>query len=280
MVQHDYEDNYIGIGSVNTRYWRRGDQGSPVILIHGLGASADMWMHNVEALAQRHRVYVPDVIGFGKTDKPDIEYTAATFPTFLNGFMRALNIEKPTLIGNSLGGGIALQYTLLYPDNVDKLVLVDSAGLGIHAPLPLRLVSLPIVGELMTRPSRFEAYFYFRDAVHDPSVLTKEFVDIYHEIHSLPGNQKSLLKVIRSIVSFRGGNKEVLTPVINNLHRIMQPTLILWGKQDKVLPLKHAYFAEKKIPNGHLHIFDPCGHMPQYERPEDFNRVVLEFLAK
>jgi len=138
MVRNYPQDKYIKIGAINTRYWHQGDQGAPVILIHGLGVSADIWMHNIEALAQRYRVYVPDVIGFGKTDKPDTEYTAALFATFINDFMSALNIEKPTLIGNSLGGGIALQYTLLYPDKVDKLVLVDSAGLGIDASLPLR----------------------------------------------------------------------------------------------------------------------------------------------
>ena len=280
MVRNYPQDKYIKIGAINTRYWHQGDQGAPVILIHGLGVSADIWMHNIEALAQRYRVYVPDVIGFGKTDKPDTEYTAALFATFINDFMSALNIEKPTLIGNSLGGGIALQYTLLYPDKVDKLVLVDSAGLGIDASLPLRLVSLPLVGELVTRPSRFEAYLFFREAVDDPAVLTKEFVDIYHEIHAMPGNQKSLLRVIRSILSFKGGKREVLGPVINNLHRITQPTLVLWGDHDKILPMKHAYVAKEKMPNAQLHIFENCGHMPQYEKPEEFNRMILEFLAE
>jgi pimeloyl-ACP methyl ester carboxylesterase len=280
MRQHHPQDNYIRIGMLNTRYWQRGDTGSPVILIHGLGASADIWMHNIEALARRHRVYAPDVVGFGKTDKPDTEYSAALFPTFINDFMRTLNIEKPTLVGNSLGGGIALQYALLYPEKVDKLVLVDSAGFGADAPLPLRLVSLPLVGELMTRPSRFEAYVYFRHAVYDPAVLTREFVDIYHEIHALPGNQTSLLKVIRSILSFRGGNREMLGPVMSNLHRITHPTLILWGTHDKVLPLRHAAVGKERMPNAQLHIFDHCGHMPQYEKPEEFNQVVEAFLSE
>jgi len=274
------QDQFINVGNINVRYWTLGDKGSPIILIHGLGASAEIWMHNVEALSKHHRVYVPDLVGFGRTDKPDTEYTSALFVTFLNDFIGALNIKNPTLIGNSLGGGIAIQYVLLYPDNVDRLVLVDSAGLGIDAPLPLRILSLPLVGELLTRPSRFEAYLYFRDAVYDPSVLTKEFVDIYHEIHSLPGNQKSLLKVIRSIVSFRGGHKEMLEPIINNLHRIEQQTLILWGRYDKVLPLKHSYVAKEKIPNSVIHVFDECGHMPQYEKPDEFNRVVQHFLSQ
>ncbi|MBN2255897.1 MAG: alpha/beta fold hydrolase [Deltaproteobacteria bacterium] len=280
MAQRYPQDNYINLGPLTARYWQRGDKGSPVILIHGLGASADIWMHNVDALARRHRVYVPDVVGFGKTDKPDTEYTAALFSTFISDFMRALNIEQPTLIGNSLGGGIALQYALLYPERVDKLVLVDSAGFGFDAPISLRLVSLPIVGELLTRPGRFEAYFYFRHAVHDPAVLTREFVDTYQEIHSLPGNQEALLKVIRSVLSFRGGKTEMLGPVMNNLHRITNPTLILWGKHDRVLPLKHAAVGKEKIPNAELYVFDDCGHMPQYERPDEFNRVVEEFLSE
>jgi len=274
------QDRYIDAGTIKVRYWALGEKGSPVILIHGLGASAEIWMHDVEALSIHHRVYVPDLVGFGKTGKPEREYTPALFITFLHEFIRALKIETPTLIGNSLGGGIALQYALLYPHNVDKLVLVDSAGLGIDAPLSLRIVSLPLVGELLARPSRIEAYVYFRGAVYDRSLLTKEFVDIYHKIHAQPGNQESLLKVIRALVSFRGGHAEMLNPVLTNLDRIRHPTLILWGRQDKVLPLSHAYVAQRTIPHSVLHIFDKCGHMPQFEKPEEFCRVVLEFLAQ
>jgi 4,5:9,10-diseco-3-hydroxy-5,9,17-trioxoandrosta-1(10),2-diene-4-oate hydrolase len=280
MVRHYPQDKYITLGSLTARYWQRGDKGSPVILIHGLGASADIWMHNIDALARKHRVYVPDVVGFGKTDKPDTEYTAALFSTFLSDFVKALNIEKPALIGNSLGGGIALQYTLLYPERVDKLVLVDSAGFGFDSPLSLRLVSLPLVGELVTRPSRFEAYVYFRHAMYDPAVLTREFVDTYHKIHSLPGHQTSLLKVIRSLLSFKGGKKEMLGPVMNNLQRITHPTLILWGRNDRVLPVTHAMVGKDVMPNARLHVFDRCGHMPHYEKPEEFNEIVEDFLSE
>lgn len=278
MAQPRYKDKYVTIGSIHTRYWQQGGMGSPVVLIHGLGASVDIWMHAIDTLAQAHRVYALDLVGFGKTDKPDTEYGAALFPTFLNRFIRVMNIENATLIGNSLGGGIALQYALLYPHSVSRLVLVDSAGFGADASLSLRALSLPLVGELMTRPSRFEAYVYFRHAVHDPSVLTKEFIDTYRELHSLPGNQTSLLKAIRAILSFRGGKKELLNPILNNIHRIAAPTLIIWGRQDRVLPLRHAYTAKKMLPHSQLHILDSCGHMPQYERPEEFNRIVLQFL--
>jgi len=274
------QNHYLKAGAITTRYWIAGDHGSPVILIHGLGASADIWIHNIEVLAQHHRVYVPDLVGFGRADKPEMHYTPTIFTTFLNDFIGALHIEKPSLIGNSLGGGIALHYILLYQDNVDRLVLVDSAGLGKETSIPLRLVSIPILGELMTYPTRMEAYFYFIGAVHDRSVLTKAFVDLYHNIHSQAGAQKSLLKVLRSIANVWGGKNEILAPIQRHLHMITQPTLIIWGKQDKVLPLKHAYVGAEKIPDAKLQIIDDCGHMPQFERPDEFNSAVLEFLSR
>ena len=273
------KDHYIKVGNINTRYWVLGDQGVPVILIHGLGASAEIWQKNVEALAEQYRVYVPDLVGFGRSDKPSVDYSPSYFTGFINDFMNALNIKRTCLVGNSLGGGIALQYALQFPHKVEKLVLVDSAGLGKEVTFPLRLMSLPVIGELMTRPSRKGVYLYFKPAVGDPVLLTEDFIDLYYELHSLPGAQKSMLRVLRSISNIRGGRTKILRTVMARLHTITVPTLIVWGKQDKVLPVRHAYVANEKILNSKVHILDPCGHMPQFERPEEFNRIVLEFLS-
>ena len=273
------KDHYIKVGNINTRYWALGDQGSPVILIHGLGASAEIWQKNVEALAEQYRVYVPDLVGFGRSDKPDIEYTPFSAARFVYDFMNALNIESASLVGNSLGGGIAVQCALQFPHKVEKLVLVDSAGFGRKVIFPLRLISLPFIGELLTRPSRERVYLYFKLAIYDPALLTEDFIDLYYELHSLPGAQKSMLRVLRSISNIRGGRTKILRTVMVRLNVITAPVLIVWGKQDKVLPVRHAYVANEKILNSKVHILDPCGHMPQFERPEEFNRIVLEFLS-
>jgi len=273
------QDHYIRAGDINTRYWALGNQGSPVILIHGLGASAEIWMHNVEALATQHQIYVPDLVGFGRSGKPTVSYSPYYFTRFINDFMNALNIERASLVGQSLGGGIALLYTLQFPDKVDKLVLVDSAGLGREVIFTMKLMSLPIIGELMTRPSRMEVEIFFKLAVYNPAVITKDFIETYYEFFSQPGAQRFLLNLVRSIVNIRGGRKDVLAPVMTNLHRITAPTLIVWGKQDRVLPLKHAHFAMGKLHNSSLHILDPCGHIPNLECPDEFNKLVLEFLS-
>jgi 4,5:9,10-diseco-3-hydroxy-5,9,17-trioxoandrosta-1(10),2-diene-4-oate hydrolase len=273
------EDQYIQVGNLKTRYWALGDKGTVVILIHGLGASADIWRHNVEALAEQHRVYVPDVIGFGRSDKPGPSFSPFDYTRFLDDFLNILNIERASLIGQSLGGAIALHYALHFPQKVSKLVLVDSAGLGKEVIWTLRLMSIPLLGELVSYPSRKGVELFFKFAVRDPALVTKDFVDLYYNFFSQPGFQKFLLKIVRSIINVAGAREQVLAPLMDNLSKITQPALIIWGEKDRVLPLKHAYRGKKNLPNAELKIIEGCGHIPFFERPEEFNRLVLEFLS-
>ena len=278
MLPGKPDDRYVLAGSVLTRYWTLGSRGSPVILIHGLGASADIWMKNMDSLAQRHRVYIPDVVGFGLSEKPDEVRSPFYFTQFINDFMVSLEIERASLVGHSLGGGIALQYTIGHPDKVDKLVVADCAGLGREVIYTLKLMSLPIIGELMSYPTRFGVSMFFKLAVRNPGIITDDIIDTYYELFRLPGARRFLLQVVRSIVTLRGGREELLHPVLKNLHTISAPTLIIWGRQDRVLPLKHAYVAREHIPNASLHIIENCGHITNLECPDEFNDVVTRFL--
>ena len=273
------EDQYIKVGNLKTRYWTLGDQGTAVILIHGLGASADICMHNVEALAKQHRVYVPDLIGFGRSDKPGPSFSPIDYVRFLDDFMNTLNIERASLVGQSLGGGIALHYALRFPQKVSKLVLVGSAGLGKEVIWTLKLMSLPLLGELISYPSRKGVEIFFKLTVRDQALVTKDFVDLYYNIFSQLGFQKFLLKTVRSIINIRGAREEVL-PSMNNISKIKRPVLIIWGEEDRVLPLKHAYWGKEKLPEAELEIMEGCGHIPFFERSEQFNRRVLEFLSE
>jgi len=193
--------------------------------------------------------------------------------------MEAQNIDRVSLIGHSLGGGVSLQFTIQFPDKVDKLVLVNSAGLGKEVSLLFRLPTLPIIGELLTRPSRKGTANLLKECVHDPAVVTDELIELGYSLAALPGAQNSFLSMVRTLGNFRGIRKDVLRSIVDNFTTITAPTLVFWGQQDRILPVAHAYVAEKRIPNARLHIFDPCGHLTQLERPEEFNSLVLEFLA-
>jgi len=272
-------DKYIKIGNINTRYWDEGGKGSNVILIHGLGASADIWMHNISAIASGYRVYVPDLVGFGHSEKPEVQYSPTCMAAFINDFMTALSIKDACLIGQSLGGGVALMHQLRSSGGVQKLVLVDSAGLGREMPLAMRLATLPLLGELMVMPSRAGMAFVLKHLAYGPAVITDELIDIHCELNFSLGAVSTVLNVLRACMTVQGARPDVLDPVIKNLNKIKIPTLIIWGREDRLFPVGHAYFAREKIPDSHFYIFEKCGHMPNLERPGKFNSLVLNFLG-
>lgn len=273
------QDQYTGVGQINTRFWALGDEGGTVVLIHGIGDSVEAWTLNINALAEHYRVYAMDLVGFGHSDKPSVPYSFSYLAQFVNDFMEAQSIDQACLIGNSLGGGVALQFAIQFPDKVEKLVLVASSGLGKEVNLLFRLPTLPLIGEWLTRPSRKGTAQILKECVYDPALVTNELVEFYYQLDTLPGAQKSFLSMLRAGCNLHGLRDDVIRPILDNLATITAPTLIVWGQQDRILPVAHAHMAEKRIPNARLHIFDPCGHLPQLERAEEFNTLVLEFLA-
>src|SRR4030042_1874487 len=148
------QDRYVKVGNINTRYWQAGDKGSVVVLVHGLGGFIENWIYNIGPLAESHLVYALDLLGFGRTDRLPVVNDLFILEKFISDFMDIQNISKATLVGNSLGGGLALAFALEYPDKVDKLVLVDNAGMGKDVISDFRLCSLPVLGEILIRPSR------------------------------------------------------------------------------------------------------------------------------
>jgi 4,5:9,10-diseco-3-hydroxy-5,9,17-trioxoandrosta-1(10),2-diene-4-oate hydrolase len=234
------QDQYIKVGQINTRFWALGDRGTPLVLIHGIGASVEDWIFNIHALAEQHRVYALDLVGFGHSDKPAAQYTATYQAQFVKDFMEAQNIDHANLIGHSMGGGIALQFVIHFPHMVQKLVLLDSAGLGKELYLPFRLCTLPLLGEWLTRPSRKGTAQLLNDAVYDPALVTDDWVELGYQLSALPGAQGSILSALRSGCNLRGMRDDVVRDIVDNLAGITAPTLIIWGQQDAIIPGAYA----------------------------------------
>ncbi len=272
------EDRYVEVGEVNTRYWVLG-QGSPLLLIHGLGASCEHWRYNVRALSQGYRVYAFDLPGFGRSDKRIDDYSLDFAGEFVAAFLDSQGVDRASLVGNSLGGVVSLQFAVQYPHRLEKLVLVSSGGLGRELPLSFRLLAIPILRGFMAwawgiRPG---TRFTLRSIVYEPQVIADEFVDEMAELARLPGAKEMLLSVARMGIDLRGQNMKPLEPLLGRVPEIEAPTLIIWGAQDPIIPVAHAHIAHQMIKNSQLHILDRCGHVPQIEKPEEFNRLVLDF---
>lgn len=162
------QDQYIKVGSINTRYWSTGTQGTPVILLHGGGSSIEVWEHNIEALAKNHRVFAFDMVGTGLSDKPAVTYSLDYQLQFLRAFLDTLDIQKADLIGNSMGGSIALKFALESPEQVSKLGLISSFGLGREIDIYDRLLAaFPAIAKLIP-PSRSGVRMVLNSCVYDP----------------------------------------------------------------------------------------------------------------
>jgi 4,5:9,10-diseco-3-hydroxy-5,9,17-trioxoandrosta-1(10),2-diene-4-oate hydrolase len=252
----------------------------PLILIHGLGGYLENWEPNVPALAQARRVYAVDLVGFGRSDKPQVDYSIPYFVAFIKDFMSTLGIEQAVLVGESMGGAIALRTILKYPHLVDKLVLAASAGFGRELTPVLRMMSLPLLGEYLSRPSREGKERLYKMVFHNPDIIQEEWIDLGTELAALPGAQQSLLRTTRALCNLWGVKPETYRPILDRLETIAVPALIIWGIEDRFIPVAHAHTAARLLPNATLKILDNCGHIPNVECPDTFNQAVLDFLAK
>jgi 4,5:9,10-diseco-3-hydroxy-5,9,17-trioxoandrosta-1(10),2-diene-4-oate hydrolase len=272
------EDRWIDVGSVRTRYWSLGERGPVVVLIHGMGASVESWLHSVHALAQDFRVECVDLIGHGRTDKPAVEYRVPLFARFVADFLAARGIAEAHLVGHSLGGAIALQLRALCPDRVRKLALITPAGFGRQLPLLLRMLNLPLLGEALSSSSRFGARRFFDLLLHDPSVVSDAEIEEFLALARLPGASQALLSTVRSNTTLRGIKPDVRASIGDLVRKTNAPTLLIWGRQDRLHLPAFADAAKLACPYFQLEWLDACGHAPPLEQPDRVNALLREFL--
>src|SRR5215216_7840492 len=242
--------------------------GKVLILLHGLGASAERWSRVIPTLSTDYRVIAPDIIGFGYSDKPAVEYTMDFFVESLRSFLDNLGISKASIIGSSLGGHIASEFAIRFNHMVEKLVLVSPAGMMRNSnPTLDRYIMVALYPEYQ------RVYETFREMVYDPNAINQEILMDFVNRMNLPNAKYAFISTllgIRYAPDLRG-----------RLSSITAPTLLMWGENDTTIPLAEYANQYNGIPNmEELVVIKKCGHIAPIEKPATFNRIVLRFLMR
>jgi len=257
-------ENSVTVFGARLHYVDAGS-GSVVVLLHGLADDVGVWESVIPALAAKHRVIALDQVGFGRSDKPLLDYRAATFVDFLDGFLNELKIDRASLVGNSLGGWVAADFALAHPERIDRLVLCDAAG---YAAVPKTMD--PRALNALRLASREDIRYLGPLTFHDKRFY--EDVDLAFKQRVTAGDGYTVNQVLDSIL--RG--EDVLDGRVGAIHK---PTLILWGREDKLIPLSFAERFHKEIAGSRLEIIDNCGHMPHVECSDEFNHALMKFFG-
>jgi len=267
------ESKYVKVDGVNTHYLVGGD-GSPVILVHGAGAGVFDWRFTVVPLCQHHRVYAPDMVGFGHSDKPKTDYTVHYCVDFLERFMDAVQVDRASLVGACSGGTIALGLAIRSPQRIEKLVLAGSGSLG-KSMLGGILYSLPSFLLLaLFKPRRSIVRLAYETGTQNHEWITDALVEEAYELQNMPGATYARVSIYKNFGSF--GGQRIFFP--NKLPLVTAPTLIIWGEKDSMFPVTHAENAHRLIKNSQVSILQGCGHIVSLQMPDRFSQLVLDFI--
>jgi 2-hydroxy-6-oxonona-2,4-dienedioate hydrolase len=281
LMGRGIKETFIDVGGVRTRVLDAG-AGPPLLLLHGTGGHAETYQRNIGPLSEHFRVLVPDMIGHGFTDRPDLPYTLDDFADHLFALLDVLGIETTHLSGESLGGCVAAWMTLARPERIDRLVLntgildrPDDKGLVQLADLEKRTKRLADDLSLDVVRRRLEWL------VVAPESMTEEMVRIRHRIYSQPGMVESVIRILGAVLSMNRGAYEGVDYIDRKLMvGIERPTLVLWSDHNPGKPFDVIKPAIDLIPDHEVHIVADAAHWPQFEQADEVNRLMLDFLLR
>ena len=247
----------------------------PVVLLHGTGSSLHTFDSWTEQLKETKRVVRMDLPGFGLTGPfPTRSYSMDQYVAFVATFLSARKIKRCYIAGNSLGGQIAWQFTLKHPEMVDKLILIDASGFPLKStsvPLAFKIARTPVLNKMLTYITpRFVVESSVQNVYADKNKVTDALVDRYFDLSLRDGNRQALID--RMQMPFDSN-------AVRQIEEIYQPTLILWGAEDGLIPTESAYRFQDYLPNDTLVILKNSGHVPMEENPEESLEVVMAFLG-
>ncbi|BBY07069.1 alpha/beta fold hydrolase [Mycobacterium noviomagense] len=261
--------------------YRDAGGGEVLLLIHGMAGSSATWRSVLPQLAKKYRVIAPDLLGHGESAKPRGDYSLGAFAVWLRDFLDELGIAHATVVGHSLGGGVAMQFAYQHPDYVKRLILISSGGLGPDVGWVLRLLSapgaeliLPVIAPTPVLTVGNKLRSWLRGAgIHSPRGA--ELWSAYSSLSDRPTRQ-SFLRTLRSVVDYRGQAVSAL----NRLQlRAELPVMAIWGEKDNIIPVDHAHAAHEARTDARLELLPDVGHFPQVEAPTEVVELIEDFIA-
>ncbi len=268
---HGHNRAYLKVGS-----------GSALLLIHGIGSRHETWLPVIEELAKTHTVIAPDLLGHGQSAKPRADYSIGGYANGMRDLLTVLGIDRVTVVGHSLGGGIAMQFAYQFPQRTERIVLVGTSGLGPEVNPVIPLCTVPgsslVLAALASRAAR-KVGVPLLNALHMSGLPMTADLDqlalVYDDLGTREARQ-AFRHVLRAIIDWRGqivtmNDRAYLTEFI--------PTLLMWGRDDTVIPVKHAYAAEDLLPHADIKVFDNAGHFLHADQPEIFVQTLQHFLS-
>jgi pimeloyl-ACP methyl ester carboxylesterase len=272
VVVHGHKRAYVKAGT-----------GPALLLLHGLGCDHRTWDPVLERLSRYFTVIAPDLLGHGESDKPRGDYSIAAYANGMRDLLTVLGIDKVTVVGHSLGGGVAMQFAYQFPERTERLCLVAPGGLGPEVSPLIKALTLPgaglAVGALTRGPLRQlgRAWLHalsqtgiarFRDA--------GELAEIYNRLAD-PATRTALCRVTRGVVDWQG---QIVTMSDRAYLTENMPMCVVWGAHDHIIPSHHADSARTHAPSARVEVLPDSGHFPHRDHPERFTRILREFVAQ
>jgi pimeloyl-ACP methyl ester carboxylesterase len=261
--------------------YREQGEGPALLLIHGMAGSAAAWRDVIEPMAETHRVVAPDLLGHGESAKPLGDYSLGAFASGLRDLLGVLEVQRATVVGQSLGGGVAMQLAYQHPEMCERLVLVNSGGLGREVSWILRAAALP--GAEYVMPILFPSFvkeqgdrfsrFLGRHGVHNGRAA--EMWLAYRSLTE-PPNRRAFARTLQAVIDPGGQSVSAM----DRLYLAAAvPTMIVWGENDPIIPVEHAHHAHEVIAGSRLELLPGVGHFPHVEAPEEFVALLSDFIA-
>lgn len=275
----DFDSTSRYLDGEHRLHYHEAGEGPTLVLLHGSGPGVSGWSNfrgNFPVFAKQFRTVIPDLPGFGRSDRPALDraYPRVAAEHLLRLF-DGLGIERGHLLGNSMGGYVALEFALAYPERVDRIVGMGPGGLAVNILGPEQSEGARRLGDFMMAPSKETMEAWVDTMVANKSVVDDQLIEERLANALAPGAIESAVAIFMSL-----GQHPEPVPLWARLKGIKSPVLITWGRDDRMLPVEGGLFGFRQLPNAEIHIFSRCGHWAQVERKDDFERLVIDFLTR